>query len=590
MLSSPRRPIFIWQQRSGGSPSSRPIGGRGNSRGCGSGRRSTRNKVYAIVASLVLIFCAFNIIRLHNRITTDRSPQWSEINNEGDYVAVGKIEGTNVPTPSISAPEPTIANATSFWPTTHTLSPTSFHNQTSWLPTLSTEEDEHILNFGQNFLDERYNSHPRVVCFFQDGVSSNSTERNNKGTSCNSIAGIRFNLYIKKNESERLSSIPLEAKEYKGGDKEEEEEEGYDKVNEYIETDTCKYPNDKATAIAPPTCNEIHSLGFDVNMFQTNYKHPSHQRMSSIKYVTMGGAKCVWKVDTNEESFIFKSHKQSRFVKRHFYNQNQIDALISGGRGNAQLSRIFSEGSSSVNDIGTPDSDWNHILPMYHYCGLANIVPFADGNLEEWIHDNRHSGERLDPTDTLRLALQAARGLYQAHMYWNGRPSYVHADLNPSQFLVFIPKSDGSNNDTVLPILQINDFNQGRFLTRSITTNETCPFRSCSKNLRGNRYHTPERFQGCVDQNEGIDSFSLGGVFFNLLTNGFDPYYDHRNYYTPIKKGELPHIPRRLDLDHPAYDALIDVMYRCMASELNDRPSSLEVVHMLAEKLHQIGI
>jgi len=201
-------------------------------------------------------------------------------------------------------------------------------------------------------------------------------------------------------------------------------------------------------------------------------------------------------------------------------------------------------------------------------------------------NDNDDNERRFGPMDTLHLALQAARGLYQAQLYWDGKPTFVHADLNPSQFLVFEPYSNDSKNK--LPILQINDFNQGRFLTRSVITNETCPFRSCTKNQRGNRYHTPERFMNCVDQNDAIDTFSLGGVFFFLLTNGFDPYYDVRSYNNAIKDGEIPHIPKRLDLDHPAYDALRDVMIKCMAFNLSDRPSSLEVVHMLEEKLQQI--
>lgn len=184
--------------------------------------------------------------------------------------------------------------------------------------------------------------------------------------------------------------------------------------------------------------------------------------------------------------------------------------------------------------------------------------------------------------DTLRLALQAARGLYQAQLYWDGKPTFVHADINPSQFLVFLPHSNK------LPILQINDFNQGRFLTRSVSNNKTCPFQDCSKNQRGGRYHPPEQFTKCIDQDAGIDTFSLGGVFFFLLTNGFHPYYNTKQFHHVIRNGELPHIPQRLDLDHPAYDALQDVMIKCMTSKLIDRPSSLEVVHMLEEKLQQV--
>ena len=35
--------------------------------------------------------------------------------------------------------------------------------------------------------------------------------------------------------------------------------------------------------------------------------------------------------------------------------------------------------------------------------------------------------------------------------------------------------------------------------------------------------------------------------------------------------------------------ALIDVMKRCMTAKLTDRPKTIEVVHMLEEKVKQIG-
>ncbi|KAL7531913.1 hypothetical protein ACHAXR_004305 [Thalassiosira sp. AJA248-18] len=379
-----------------------------------------------------------------------------------------------------------------------------------------------------------------------------------------------------------LSSIPLHTKTQKAEKSDSEDEEEGNGEKKYGENEECKYPDASfQAATAPSTCNDIHSLGLDPHIFERSNNNPSHR--VSIEYVTMGGAKCVWKVTNREEgeTVIFKSNKNSRFLKRHFWESNRIDALISGGAGNSQLSRMI----DSQNDISS--DHWNYILPIYHYCGLANIVPYADGTLVEYLqsYDVENKGRRLGPTDTLRVALQAARGLYQAQLYWDGKPTFVHADLNPSQFLVFKP-------DKQIPILQINDFNQGRFLTRSIKDKEICPFRSwgCSKNQRGNRYHTPERFMGCVDQNDAIDVYSLGGVFYFLLTNGLIPFNDVRSYDKAIKRGDLPRIPKGLDLDHSAYDALIDVMNKCMAYKLSDRPSSLDVVQMLEEKVQQIDI
>lgn len=559
------------------------------------GNRS-RNNVFRVFTSVVIFCFAFNL-RLHSIATAVVSNRWSEISDpRPSRVVVGKIRATaeGQSSDGSNSSEPTLSPTTATWsPTTHTWSPTA-QNQRSWLPT------EHELSSNQNhenersYGDERPAAHPRVACFIHNDINNDSSpnekstqpEAMHKLASCYSVTSIPPKMKKRK----IIPSIPLEEKSNES-DKEDAgaEDEDAEDENDYHDTETCKYPDpaQQGPSIAPPTCNDIHSLGFDSHMFQNQHR-PSDR--SPIQYITMGGAKCIWKVSTlddkhEEETVIFKSNKNSRFLKRQFYEQSRRDALISGRAGNALLSRSI----ESKNGIPINHSSWNHILPMYHYCALANIVPYANGkNLMEFIQndDTDDNDRRFGPMDTLHLALQAARGLYQAQLYWDGKPTFVHADLNPSQFLVFIPYSDES--DKKLPILQINDFNQGRFLTRSVINNEICPFRVCSKNQRGNRYHTPERFTNCVDQNEGIDIFSLGGVFFFLLTNGFDPYYDVRNYMPSIKKGELPHIPSRLDLDHPAYDALRDIMIKCMTAKLSDRPSSLEVVYMLEEKLQHL--
>jgi len=548
MLSSPDRSL-------GQSVNSNPVISRFLS-----GRRS--NKMYFFIATFIIfMLCTLNIIRLHTQVvtTSDRSLRYSDTTNKRIVVANDTPQHIGVDNNDR----------------------TNQHHK----PTIEGEHKriEASIQPKKKEGKKRYNkqsrrrTHPRIACLI-----SNIDDDTNSGTSCNYL-GDTFTIKPRIKHGKWLTSIPLIEELPKGHDKDEDEEKD---VNEYIETDTCKFPQDsKAKAVGQSTCNDIHSLGFDVHMFSQKAQSSNHPRMS-IKYITMGGAKAIWKVYDNQETYIFKTHKQSHFFKRKFFDQSEKDSLISGGMGNMQLSTMI-ESTRRKGRFDIP-SDYNHILPMYSYCGLASIVPFAHGTLEEWItrYDTEKTGERPDPMDKLHLALQAARGIHQAQMHWNGRATFVHADLNPSQFLVFLPHGNKKN----MPLLMINDFNQGRFLTRSITNNNetTCPFRSCSKNQRGNRYHSPERFQNCVDQDEGIDTFTLGSVLFYLITC-FEPYYDNRNYYPPIKKGEVPHIPKRLNLDHPAYVALIDVMKRCMTAKLTDRPKTIEVVHMLEEKVKQIG-
>lgn len=580
------------QRFNGGPAGSKTLGKRK--------RGSSKNHVLLVVASLVFICCAFNL-RLHLKATTGSYERWSEISDSSSDDSVhaararaavdGRSDDAKTKVPTWRPTSSTLG------PTTTSFSTTIQNESTSSAPTAgdaaikatkSSNEQDSIE--GQVYDDDRSTSHPMMACFFQDDNEDDPIPNQNYmlGSSCSSLKS------TKTRPVRHKPSIPTKHKYNKDAKVEEEEEVD---VNEYGETDTCKYPDPsyQPTSTAPPTCNDIHSLGFDPGMFE-NQHIKSHR--GSVKYITMGGAKCVWKATTQfendvEESFIFKSHKDSRFLQRRFWDQNVVDALISGGAGNAQLVRKIE--SQNVDGISSTDSNWNHILPTYHYCALSNIVPLAEGTLVEYMNNGEKDRKRrrMKPVDTLRMALQVARGLYQAQLYYDGKPTFVHADVNPSQFLVFVPNSDANDNEaeqSKLPILQINDFNQGRFLTRSVENNEICPFKTCTKNLRGNRWHTPERFLECMEQDHRIDTFSLGSVFFFLLTNGFEPYYNSRNYMKPIKEGELPHIPYRLDLDHPAYDALKEVMEKCMAFKLLDRPSSLEVVHMLEEKLKKLEL
>jgi len=293
-----------------------------------------------------------------------------------------------------------------------------------------------------------------------------------------------------------------------------------------------------------------------------------------------------------------------------------LDAMVAAMEGNPQLVSLLqsektavvtSSASSTPSSSSISSSSWNHIMPIYSHCYTATIAPVASGTLKEYVtttYPQEHNGERIDPLDKLRLALQVARGLYQIQMYRYGKPTFAHLDLNPSQFLMFYSQQSGGSREGQygsrkddskhIPILQINDFNRGRFLHWD-NQNNTCPFQfdGCDKNTRGSRWHGPDRFIGCIDVNERIDTFALGGIFFFLLSDGEAPFYNTRQFGDHIKEGELPPVPREaVDAagDHPAYEALSEMVVRCRALRIEDRPSSLEVVRMLEEKLEKIEL
>lgn len=101
--------------------------------------------------------------------------------------------------------------------------------------------------------------------------------------------------------------------------------------------------------------------------------------------------------------------------------------------------------------------------------------------------------------------------------------------------------------------------------------------------------------------------FSLGGVFYYLLSDGRRPWYYISGYEKGVKKWlnkEKPRLPKldeyekygdkvvdfmSLRAKHTAFVALKEVMYKCFEYEPKDRPSSFEVVQMLEAKWKEMG-
>mmetsp|Transcript_36962 Transcript_36962/g.62866 ORF Transcript_36962/g.62866 Transcript_36962/m.62866 type:complete len:126 (+) Transcript_36962:1-378(+) len=110
----------------------------------------------------------------------------------------------------------------------------------------------------------------------------------------------------------------------------------------------------------------------------------------------------------------------------------------------------------------------------------------------------------------------------------------------------------------------------------------------------------------CADQTDGIDVYSLGGVFYYLLADGYKPWYYIGTYDKGVKEilaGEQPRLPRweeyksygekvvahvKQRSKHPLFLALAEVMSKCWAFESKDRPSSMQVVQMLEERWRKI--
>ena len=488
-----------------------------------------------------------------------------------------------------------------------------------------------------------------------------------------------------------------------------------------METEECRLsdPSYQAQPIAPSTCNDIHALAFHFDTQQKYYSREEKEEeveeveemelstsirkrrrhiidrinpFSFIEYLNHGGFRDVWTVTQNyiinndnyyyinnqplqQERVILKTNKLDRGWTAYLREKNRRDVLISERVGGGPLPIITT--STTTNSLKNEMLfKMNNVCPVYQYCAFSSISPFSTaGTLDVYV-ESRHpilkdqeeqSAQQqhqqllpsmMEPIEIYVLAMQAARGLYQAHLYHNGRATNAVADIKPNQFILFdrpFRSSDGRKSiygndvqtmeekmdattravlaNTKVPIVQIQDFNRGRFLTRSVTTGTTCPFRICGIQHRGSVYRAPEEYENCANQTDTIDVYSLGGVFYYLLSGGMNPWYYIQKYDRAVQwivNGETSKLPEELPVkkkkrvkhdsesgvynegesdanenltkrqqqqqrmrmehfNHPASVALREVMMKCWEYNPEDRPSSLEIVQMLEEKWDEMN-
>jgi serine/threonine protein kinase len=411
--------------------------------------------------------------------------------------------------------------------------------------------------------------------------------------------------------------------------------------------------------------------------------YPSNHHM---EYLTHGGYREVWKVtqllegdnddddgtthvgtddggvvrDTLRRVVIMKTNKVGKKGwSTALLDKHRRDVLVGERAGTSPLTR------------GGFPSETSNVCPVYQCCAFTSVSPYSDvGPLDAYVEGRKkkkkNGGGVMGAIEVYVLAMQAARGLHQAQLYRDGMATNVHADVKPDQLLLFrrpggaavgrrldggssysanaddddddddddesgTTESTSTTTRAVLanpdvPLLQIQDFNRGRYLTRSIAeggNNATCPFRMCGIRHRGSTYRSPEEYMDCADQADTIDVYALGGVFYYLLSDGRRPWYYVDDYDTAVERilgGETSRLPddlllaeqeeerddggdiaagngeereeeaarRRERSTHPAFVALREVMMKCWEYKPEDRPSSLRVVQMLEDKWNEM--
>jgi hypothetical protein len=96
-------------------------------------------------------------------------------------------------------------------------------------------------------------------------------------------------------------------------------------------------------------------------------------------------------------------------------------------------------------------------------------------------------------------------------------PTIARADIESSPFL-FVSYGDTE------PRPKLNDFNRCRFLTKTRFGGKICDFTIPNKH-NGSKMRSPEVYTDRAGQSDKIDVFSMGSVFYHLLS-GKVPVYE----------------------------------------------------------------
>lgn len=247
------------------------------------------------------------------------------------------------------------------------------------------------------------------------------------------------------------------------------------------------------------------------------------------------------------------------------------------------------------------------VTAIYSFCGNSGYYEFAtSGSLTDRLeqhdaaltdaeskkkmgrgHDAKSNDERLlDQYEKLSLAYQAAAGLADLHdtdamRDANGEiisASMVHADIKSDQFI------------NIGGVYKLNDFNRCRFMRRYRNSAKSgggdgkpCGFTVGNNSGTG---RSPEEYAYEVEA-EGIDIYSLGNIFYTILTN-LDPFddYDEKEAIRAIMKGERPEVPApQLKSNDPVDVVLRKVMHQCWKHKPDDRPRARALADFLSKEL-----
>lgn len=203
------------------------------------------------------------------------------------------------------------------------------------------------------------------------------------------------------------------------------------------------------------------------------------------------------------------------------------------------LARLSHPGIVAIHDFGEVSGEITGAAPLYYF-----VMEFVDGtNLRQLLRN------QMDPAQALTVIPQVCDALQYAH-----QEGVVHRDIKPENILI-----------DVRGRVKIADFGLARMVVGSA---EEWTLTGTHQVMGTPRYMAPEQMEGSHSVDHRADIYSLGVVFYEMLTGQIPAGH----FEPPSRKAKV----------HPGLDGIV---LRAMAREPERRFQSISELRAQVEKL-----
>jgi hypothetical protein len=224
------------------------------------------------------------------------------------------------------------------------------------------------------------------------------------------------------------------------------------------------------------------------------------------------------------------------------------------------------------------------IVDIYGHCGVTVLTEFLPVELDGYAvpfqsktrQTNKINLQReknyviplneINITQKLDITLQMAEAIADLHGFEDG--VIVHDDIQLVQYLF-----SGENK------IKLNDFNRGELMLYDEQKGAYCRYRN---GPGGGDWRAPEEY---LDDplDEKIDVFSFGNNVYSILTGAFVYYFEDnfKNIKKMVIQGNMTKIDPRYRSRSYVEGKLVEIIEKCWAYKVNDRPSIFQIIDEL---------